>query len=225
MLTLQNRGLMKRATRASGAVVALCLLAATACSSDGDEATSESESTAAPATATEESVDEPTSTEPPETAPSTDTPTTDSPATTEPETEEPAVTASSDDGGASVSVVLTDPFGPAGQFALEPDPISVDAGSLEIVAMNQGGDVHNLLIVKGDDPAALPVDGNGAVIEGDLPEDDFIGKIATVDAGSEESVSFDLDAGSYILFCNIVTLLTPPESHFALGMVSTFTVT
>jgi len=71
---------MTKATRVSGAIVAVCLLAATACSSDGDEATSES----APSTA----VDEPVSTEPPETTPSTDAPTTDAPATTEPEADE-----------------------------------------------------------------------------------------------------------------------------------------
>jgi hypothetical protein len=128
-------------------------------------------------------------------------------------------------GGAAVSVVLSDPFGPAGtpgQFAVEPDPISVDAGSLEIVAKNQGGDVHDLVIVKGDDPALLPVDEYGAVIESDLPEGDFIGEIALVDAGTEESASFDLDAGSYILFCNILAV---PFSHFEDGMVNTLTVT
>ena len=83
-------------------------------------------------------------------------------------------------GGASVSVVLSDPFGPAftpGQFAVEPDPISVDAGSVEIVAKNQGADTHELVIVKGDDPALLPVDEYGGVIEDDLPEDDLIGEI------------------------------------------------
>jgi uncharacterized cupredoxin-like copper-binding protein len=131
-------------------------------------------------------------------------------------------------GGASVSVVLSDPFGPAGtpgQFAVEPDPLSVDAGSLEFVAKNQGGDLHELVIVKGDDPALLPVDEYGAVIEGDLPEGDFIGEIALVGPGTEESASFDLDAGSYILFCNIVTLVNPPSSHFEAGMVNTLTVT
>ena len=186
---------MKRATRASGAIAALCLLAATACGSDSDDTTSESTPTAAPATA-------------------------------EPETEEPAATVSSDDGGASVSVVLSDPFGPSGtpgEFAVEPDPISVDAGSLEFVAKNQGGDVHELVIVKGDDPALLPVDEDGAVIEGDLPEGDFIGEIALVSPGTEESASFDLDAGSYILFCNIVTIGF--GGHFEDGMVNTLTVT
>ncbi len=123
-------------------------------------------------------------------------------------------------GGALVNVVLTD-------GRLEVDPTSTDAGSVEIVAKNEGGDLHDFVIVKGDDPSALPVNEDGAVIEDDLPEGDFIGKIDLVEAGTEESASFELDAGSYILFCNIVvpSAVPPlPRSHFEDGMVSTFTV-
>jgi hypothetical protein len=124
-------------------------------------------------------------------------------------------------GGASVSVVLID-------GDVEPDPTSADAGSVEIVAKNDGGDLNDLVIVKGDDPAVLPVNEDGAVIEGDLPEGDFIGRIDVVDAGTEESALFDLDAGSYILFCNIYqaqAIAPNPRSHFEDGMVSTLTVT
>ena len=133
----------------------------------------------------------------------------------------------SDEPDASVSVVLSDPWGPAGgsvPFAVEPDPISVDAGSLEFVAKNQGGGRHNLLIVRGDDPTQLPVNEYGAVIEGDLPEGDFIGKITALDAGTEASALFDLDAGSYILFCNFSEFTVPPIPHFEY-MVGTLTVT
>ena len=131
-------------------------------------------------------------------------------------------------GGASVSVVLSDPFGPAGtpgQFAVEPDPSSAASGQVEFVAKNEGGDLHELVIVKGDDPASLPTDEYGAVIEGDLPEGDFIGEIALFDGGTEQSASFDLDAGNYILFCNILTQIGTGDSHFQDGMVNTLTVT
>jgi len=73
---------MTKATRAGGAIAAVCLLAATACGSEGDEATSESAATAAPATAVEDASAEPATTEPPETTPSTATPTTVPPAKT-----------------------------------------------------------------------------------------------------------------------------------------------
>ena len=129
----------------------------------------------------------------------------------------------SEDGGSatSVRVVLTD-------GEVSPDPTSADAGSVEFVAQNVGGLLHNLVIVRGDDPVALPVDEDGAVIEAALPEGELIGRIAVVDRGTEESALFDLDAGSYILFCNIVdpTAIPPnPVSHFEAGMVTTLTVT
>ena len=102
---------MKRATRAGGTIAAVCLLAATACDSDGGEPTTESA-----ATAVEELSEEPATTEPPETTPSTDAPTTEPPATTEPEADEPAVSAAPDD------VPLLDfqyqPV-PAGQYRVE----------------------------------------------------------------------------------------------------------
>lgn len=122
-------------------------------------------------------------------------------------------------GGASVSVVLS-------EWIVEPDPTTAAAGSVEFVAKNEGGEVHELVVVKGDDPDALPVDEDGKVIEDDLPEGDFIGEIAEFDAGTEETASFDLEAGSYILFCNITEEEDDGtvESHFQEGMVNTITV-
>jgi hypothetical protein len=77
---------MTKATRTSGAIAAACLVAVAACGSDGDEATSQSASTAAPATAVEGASDEPTTTEPPETTPRIAAPTTEPPTITEPAT-------------------------------------------------------------------------------------------------------------------------------------------
>ena len=97
--------------------------------------------------------------------------------------------------------------------------------SRPFVAKNVGADVHELVIVKGDDPALLPVDEDGVAIEEDLPEGDFVGEIALVDPGTEQSASFDLDTGSYIPFCNILTQIGTGGSHFQDGMVNTLTVT
>ena len=149
-------------------------------------------------------------------------------ATTVTEAATTTTTTGDEGGGASVSVVLSDPFGPAGtpgQFAVEPDPSSAAAGQVEFVAKNEGGDLHELVIVKGDDPASLPVDEDGVVIEEELPEGDFVGEIALVDPGTEESASFELDAGNYILFCNILPQIGTGDSHFQEGMVNTLTVT
>ena len=122
-------------------------------------------------------------------------------------------------------VVLSDPCGPdftPGHITWSVSHL-VDVGSVEIVVKNQGAYTQELVIVKGDDPALLPVDEYGGVIEDDLPEDDLIGEIPLVFPGTEESASFGLDAGSYILFCSILAPSEPPQSHFVGGdgMVNT----
>ncbi|MFA9565571.1 MAG: hypothetical protein ACERLM_12815 [Acidimicrobiales bacterium] len=127
----------------------------------------------------------------------------------------------SDDGGGgdSVNVVLS-------EWIVEPDPTSAAAGSVEFLASNEGGETHELVIVKGDDADALPIDDTGKIQEDDLEEGTFIGEIEEFEAGTEASATFDLDAGNYLLFCNIVEEEDDGsfESHFLEGMVNTITV-
>ena len=127
--TLHLRPDSHRGRRAGGAIAAVCLLAATACSTDSGDTTSESTTTATSATAVADSSDGPAATEPPETTPSTASPTTAPLATTEPEVDEPAVSAPLDD------VALLDfeyqPV-PAGRYRVEtlgaPFLIDIPAG-------------------------------------------------------------------------------------------------
>ena len=93
---------MKRSTRAGGAIATVCLLATAACSSEGDDTTSEIAPTAAPTTELEEASEEAATTEPLETTPTTAAPTTvptvtEPPETTEPEPVEPPATAATVD--------------------------------------------------------------------------------------------------------------------------------
>jgi plastocyanin len=122
-------------------------------------------------------------------------------------------------GGGSLDVSLY-------EWGVDPSASSVEAGEVEFNATNDGGEPHELVIVKGMAPADLPVDEDGKVIEDDLPEGAFIGEIEEFDAGLTESATFDLEAGTYTLFCNIVEIEDgEPESHFQEGMVTTITVT
>lgn len=127
--------------------------------------------------------------------------------------------ACSDDDTLSVDVTL-------GEFVVEPEPTSIDAGEVEIVGDNQGGETHEIVLVQAVDAEALPVDADGAVVEDELPEGAFIGEIEDIEAGSSQSASFDLEAGDYVLFCNITEESDSGEveSHFANGMHATLAV-
>lgn len=121
-------------------------------------------------------------------------------------------------GDVDVTVVL-------GEWVVEPTPTTASAGALTILADNQGGEPHEVVIARADDPADLPTDEDGAVDESQLPEDDFIGEIEEFAGGEQRTGSFDLEAGTYVLFCNVTeTEDGEVESHFANGMATTFVV-
>jgi hypothetical protein len=112
------------------------------------------------------------------------------------------------------------------EWRVEADPASVQAGKTTFRVKNDGGEVHELVVVKGDRPEALPVK-QGAVDEGALPAGAFIGEVEGFKSGGVCPGTFDLQPGKYVLFCNIVE--TQPygrlESHYELGMRTAFTVT
>jgi uncharacterized cupredoxin-like copper-binding protein len=97
----------------------------------------------------------------------------------------------------TVNVVLT-------EWAIKPTPKTVTAGSMTFVVKNQGGTKHELLIVRGDDPKALPKKSNGSVNEAKLPDGAIVGSIEGVKSQATKSATFELTAGTYVLICNIV---------------------
>jgi uncharacterized cupredoxin-like copper-binding protein len=110
------------------------------------------------------------------------------------------------------------------EFAVVPDAASTDAGSVTFEATNEGPeDLHELVVIATDlDPQSLPTDENGAVDEaGEGIE--VIGEIEEFDVGDTESATFELDAGSYVLICNIWDE-DEQESHYQEGMRTAFTV-
>ncbi|MDH4170346.1 MAG: hypothetical protein OEW42_12230 [Acidimicrobiia bacterium] len=105
-------------------------------------------------------------------------------------------------------------------------PATAAAGSLEITATNDGAETHELVIVRADSPDDLATDDTGKVDEAGLAEGDFIGEIEEFEAETSETATFELEAGNYVLFCNIVEEEADGafESHFLEGMVTTLTV-
>ncbi len=105
---------------------------------------------------------------------------------------------------------------------------SADAGEISITADNVGGEPHELVIIKGLNPDDLAeyLDETGFVVEDRLPEGAFIGEIEEFAAGTEETQTFDLEAGDYTFFCNIVEQEEDGEweSHYLEGMAVAVTI-
>jgi uncharacterized cupredoxin-like copper-binding protein len=122
-------------------------------------------------------------------------------------------------GGGEVNVVVS-------EFIVEPDPESVDAGEVTFVVDNQGGDIHEFLVVDAASADDLPVDGDGAFDEAAFGADKVLDEVEDIESGDTAELTLDLEAGSYVLLCNVVEEeeTGEVESHFAEGMHATFTV-
>jgi hypothetical protein len=112
------------------------------------------------------------------------------------------------------------------EWGVDPSTDSLAAGEITFAATNDGGEPHELVIVRDVVPGDLPVDEDGRVVEDDLPDGAFIGEIEEFEAGTTESATFDLEAGTYTLFCNIIEEEGGEvESHYVNGMVTTIEIT
>ncbi len=111
------------------------------------------------------------------------------------------------------------------EFEVAPETASASAGKITFTVTNTGpDDVHEFVIVKTDlAPDALPTESNGAVDEsgaGIEPVDE----IEDLAVGATDSLTVDLDAGSYVFICNIYDK-AEKLSHYQAGMRTGFTVT
>lgn len=111
------------------------------------------------------------------------------------------------------------------EFSIAADS-SVGAGTVTFDVTNDGpNDPHELVVVKTDlGLTELPTNADGSFNEeGEGVE--VIGEIEEFEPGTSQSMSWDLDAGSYVLLCNLVEEEEgQTEAHFALGMRTALTV-
>jgi hypothetical protein len=121
---------------------------------------------------------------------------------------------------AKVAVELT-------EWSVAPKPPSVKAGTITFDAANTGADAHELVVVRADDPAALPKTADGIVDESKLPEGALVGEIEAFPAKQSCQGTFALAAGRYALFCNLLETEADgtKENHYANGMRTAFEVT
>ena len=94
------------------------------------------------------------------------------------------------------------------------EPATAEAGSVTFAATNDGSVTHEIEVFSGDvDPATLPVEDNVASTEGLT----LIDEIEDITPGSSADLTIDLEAGSYVVMCNL-------PGHFAEGMYSSLEV-
>ncbi len=120
---------------------------------------------------------------------------------------EPTPTAPVEDGQVLIVLDETD-------WVVSASPDSVPAGEITFAVSNEGNIGHNLRIVKsGLAPDALPSDG----ITVDETAVDVVAETRDLDGGETIETVATLDAGSYVLICNI-------PGHYDAGMTTAFTV-
>jgi hypothetical protein len=140
-------------------------------------------------------------------------------------------------GTASGSAAACKPVGDAGrshttvavelkEWSVLPARTGAPAGTITFEARNTGADAHELVVVRADDPAKLPLAADGTVDEAKLPKGGFVGEIEAFPAGQRCPGTFELPAGSYALFCNLLETEADgkKENHYANGMRTRFQV-
>ena len=98
---------------------------------------------------------------------------------------------------------------------------SVPAGTVNLVAHNKGTMIHEMIVLRADSVDQLPHNADGSINEDVVSMADTVGEIAEFEQGATCGRSFELAAGSYIVFCNIAM---GDVVHAKRGMVSQLTV-
>jgi hypothetical protein len=110
------------------------------------------------------------------------------------------------------------------EWTVQPARADVPAGTVTFDANNTGKEAHELVVVRADDPAALPLGADGTVDEEKLPKGAFVGEIEAFPAGQHCTGTFALPAGRYVLFCNLLETEADgsKENHYANSMRTGF---
>lgn len=117
--------------------------------------------------------------------------------------------ASASDTGEGTAVAAT-----VQDFEITVDPTTASAGEVNFTIANDGPSTHEFVVVKTDvAPDALPT-ADGEVTEDGL---DVAGEAEDIAPSTTATLSLDLDAGSYVIMCNIT-------GHYQQGMNTGFTV-
>jgi uncharacterized cupredoxin-like copper-binding protein len=123
-----------------------------------------------------------------------------------------------DPGGSASSMPTTgDVNSVEKDFSIALDTRTASAGALSFAVHNEGPAVHEFVVFKTDlAEDALPTNDDGTVDEeGEGVQ--HVDEIEDIAAGSTTSLDVNLDAGKYVLICNL-------PGHYAQGMHASLTI-
>ncbi len=104
-------------------------------------------------------------------------------------------------------------------FSITLSSTSVPTGTVTFDVTNRAEQPHEFVVLKTDvSEDQLPTDDAGNVDEAGDPGIEVVDEIEGIEGGSTQSLTAGLDAGNYVLICNL-------PGHYSQGMHTTFTVT
>ena len=107
------------------------------------------------------------------------------------------------------------------EFTIRPNVTRARPGTVIFKVQNAGELAHQFVVIRSDLPTAeLPRKPLDAGV--DETKLEVVGKIDSIAPGSNAEVSVPVDAGKYVLICN---LFAGGESHYLEGMYTAFEVT
>ena len=108
------------------------------------------------------------------------------------------------------------------EYQVRPDVATAPAGQVTFNARDLGGNNHELLVIKSDlSPESLPTNPHGSFDEASA-DVEIVDEIEELEPQGTGSVTVELEAGAYVLICNVVD---QSGSHYSLGMRTAFEVT
>jgi uncharacterized cupredoxin-like copper-binding protein len=113
-----------------------------------------------------------------------------------------------------------------GEWLIEPDPSSAAAGEVTFAIKNDGEEEHEFVILKTDlAPDAFPTAADGSVDEEGAGVA-VVDEIEEIAAGDSAELAVELEAGKYVLICNLVEEMADgtTDRHYEEGMHAQFTV-
>jgi uncharacterized cupredoxin-like copper-binding protein len=113
--------------------------------------------------------------------------------------------------GTPVNVLLDD-------FHVHRTTGAVPAGMVRFELVNNGPSTHEFIVVRSDrESDKLPLQRDGLTVDEEGPGVDPVDEAEGLDIADRRTLTLDLAAGHYVLFCNM-------EGHYLGGMHAAFTV-